>query len=537
MKALVASEDRVPNEILLLIWTIALSSIEDQSPSLPIFKLPLRISLVCRRWRMLAIASPELWTHIRLDWRQDLVLLYIQRSGNFHLLSLYFNEEDITHDDTRGLGASNKFDPTYSDSSDDDWDMGSEDSDGIPDLSIRATMETLSEAEDALSEYGFDADALLTSEEELEEDDDAVSDDYKAEKYASCALLSPDVRSTGLAALYNVDIVARTRSFHLVRSCLSSSNTSRYFTVDFVPDVIRSNLRCLSLQGVAVSDMTKMMFCPSLISLDLSSVFFHHYTRDPTNVFLTLLNELSSLQSLTLKNVQVEMSLLEHSQLVSLPHLKNLDISLPLETTRQFFELVTFPATAALVCTPREIGSIGQEDLYTGLASWVPDIMKHYNLPSAHFQALAIRSVRRGCEYTFSDPSDPLELAPSLTFFFDDPSAPDFQIKLTTFVPRTIPYFLACASIKRLVVNSSELVQSDNSDVLDALFISLPAVESIDIHVAPAASLVSALTRKGPRMPRLARIAIFNHDVGKLTRELPAVQVETLGSPTGLEVR
>ncbi|KAK0441527.1 uncharacterized protein EV420DRAFT_1485597 [Desarmillaria tabescens] len=74
---------RFPTEILLLIFSEVVSSIPD-----PNFTTTLHISLVCFRWRNIALSAPSLWRNIYVgkgcppDINKTLVQLYIKRSMN-----------------------------------------------------------------------------------------------------------------------------------------------------------------------------------------------------------------------------------------------------------------------------------------------------------------------------------------------------------------------------------------------------------------------------------------------------------------------
>ncbi|KDQ13427.1 hypothetical protein BOTBODRAFT_66669 [Botryobasidium botryosum FD-172 SS1] len=73
------SVHRLPNEILSLIFVLAIEHKHNSSPS---NHRPIRISGVCRRWRAVALGTPRLWTCIDVAGPPNMMETFFNRSGN-----------------------------------------------------------------------------------------------------------------------------------------------------------------------------------------------------------------------------------------------------------------------------------------------------------------------------------------------------------------------------------------------------------------------------------------------------------------------
>ncbi|KAI0028987.1 hypothetical protein K488DRAFT_89193 [Vararia minispora EC-137] len=171
----------------------------------------------------------------------------------------------------------------------------------------------------------------------------------------------------------------------------------------------------------------------------------------------------------------------------------------------------------------------------TSVEDFVFEVMHGVCPPRPHFRTLSITSGFRRCEFIFSDPSDPAELAPTLTLCFEDMHDSLFRSRIPGFVSKAISRLPCGVTIARLIVRAPELVYS-NEPALDNLVKLLPSVESLEIHVAPVTWLTSGLASESSAMSRLSRVSIVHSGIGELTRARPMLGVEMIASSLGSAV-
>ncbi|KAI0036268.1 hypothetical protein K488DRAFT_82221 [Vararia minispora EC-137] len=484
---------RLPAEILSLIFIVTALHHEDELRSPWQSLISVRVSLVCSRWRAIALGLSELWSQIHLHWPLGLAELYYERAGSNASLSFYFSEDHI------GLRSFNAQAGLLLDCN-------------IPDLLpslVSNIVANIKEGDAARSR--FLQTWAVTPVKLL-----AYPDILSRTRVVHIAMYTPSyqtARSLGARIGSVTQAIVKAAPLPMLESLtlrLLDARGSPLKSSYCAGDAFRANgLRRLVLASLSIFDAAAVDRCaffpPSLTSLSLCNTHINHAGLD----LAFLLCGLIHLEDLTLSKIAgLAPTLPTDAPSIALPRLRRFTLDVGHALGTALLEAMALPHRVEVDITLSLAPKPGAPPFVRPLAA----LQQLFPPLPAHFRALAID----GLTFTLSAPSDACALPSRLTaHFVDYPSAwPDFWL----FVQYIILRLPACTAITHLAVGPHAAFEHEQDGVNIwmrglAQVPALRAVEVIDTRGVAGARLLAALLRAGPdaesiAFPGLRRLAV-----------------------------